>query len=390
MKSKLGQYFTTNKQLQECLYSFILNSIETSKILEPSCGRGDLVEFILSKKSFAQFDLYEIDKSIKKLPSILHIDITYTDFLQENNENKYNIIVGNPPFIRTRKGNTYIDFTRKCFNMLNHDGELIFIVPSDMFKLTSASSLLNDMMREGCFTHIYHPNNENLFSNASIDVMIFRYCKNNNLPKNTLFNNQEKRILNSNGIITFEELNSIEEDKCILLDHFHVHVGMVSGKDDIYKNEELGNIKLLNGKNKHNRFIYIKELPEKEDNKEIYEYMITHKSVLIDRRIKNFTEDNWFEWGAPRNVSIIEQYWGDRCIYIYNLTRKEEVCFQGEVEYFSGGLLMMRPKSMFNLKGIVDYLNSYEFKKNFMFSGRFKIGHKQLCNSRVPKSLFEV
>ena len=257
MKSKLGQYFTTNKQLQECLYSFILNSIETSKILEPSCGRGDLVEYILSKNSFAQFDLYEIDKSIKKLPSLLHIDITYTDFLQENNENKYNIIVGNPPFIRTRKGNTYIDFTRKCFDMLNQNGELIFIVPSDMFKLTSASSLLNDMMREGCFTHIYHPNNENLFSNASIDVMIFRYCKNNNLPKSTLFNDKEKRILNSNGIITFEELNSIEEDKCILSDHFNVHVGMVSGKDDIYKSEELGNIKLLNGNNKHNRFIYI-------------------------------------------------------------------------------------------------------------------------------------
>ena len=30
---------------------------------------------------------------------------------------------------------------------------------------------------------------------------------------------------------------------------------------------------------------------------------------------------------------------------------------------------------------VVDYLNSPDFKTNYIYSGRFKIGHRQLCNS---------
>lgn len=37
---------------------------------------------------------------------------------------------------------------------------MIFIVPSDFLKLTSASKILNIMINNGTFTHIYHPNNE--------------------------------------------------------------------------------------------------------------------------------------------------------------------------------------------------------------------------------------
>ena len=67
--------------------------------------------------------------------------------------------------------------------MLDDNGELIFIVPSDFFKLTSASKLLNKMMLNGFFTHIYHPHNEKMFANAFIDVIVFRYLKNNYIKK---------------------------------------------------------------------------------------------------------------------------------------------------------------------------------------------------------------
>ena len=33
------------------------------------------------------------------------------------------------------------------------------------------------------------------------------------------------------------------------------------------------------------------------------------------------------------------------------------------------------------LQHITHYLNSDDFKKNYTYSGRFKIGHKLLCNS---------
>lgn len=46
-KNKLGQYFTKNLQLKNKVYDFILNNPTT--ILEPSVGRGDLVDYVLSK-----------------------------------------------------------------------------------------------------------------------------------------------------------------------------------------------------------------------------------------------------------------------------------------------------------------------------------------------------
>ena len=45
---RLGQYFTTSSYLQETLYNLILNKPKI--ILEPSVGRGDLIQYILDKK----------------------------------------------------------------------------------------------------------------------------------------------------------------------------------------------------------------------------------------------------------------------------------------------------------------------------------------------------
>ena len=63
------------------------------------------------------------------------------------------------------------------------------------------------------------------------------------------------------------------------------------------------------------------------------------------------------------------------------------IAFKGKVNYFGGGLIMIIPKNSINLDIVVSYLNSDEFKKNFIFSGRFKIGHRQICNSIIPNNI---
>ena len=180
-KHELGQYFTTNNELKEKVFEFILNN--PTNILEPSIGQGDLITYISEQLPSVTFDMYEIDTQIKLLDGIRKNEIVYGDFMKKTISKTYETIIGNPPYVRTKKGNMYIDFTEKCYNLLNDNGELIFIVPSDFLKLTSASELLNEMMTNGTFTHIYHPHNEKMFANASIDVIIFRYCKNKLLAK---------------------------------------------------------------------------------------------------------------------------------------------------------------------------------------------------------------
>lgn len=383
-KNNLGQYYTTHNVLKEKVFEFILNS--PYNILEPSIGQGDLIKFITDKIPHITFDMYEIDTTIKLLDKIEKDEIIYGDFLKQTITKTYKTIVGNPPYIRTKKGNLYIDFIQKCYNLLDNNGELIFIVPSDFLKLTSASKLLNIMITNGTFTHIFHPHNENMFENASIDVMVFRYCKNNVIDKKVLYNEKLLYIINSNGLITFGKEKNI--NSVVFQDYFDIYVGLVSGKEEVYKNKEIGNIEVLNGKDKIDKYIYIKNYPC--DNQKINIHLFHHKKELLQRRIRKFNENNWFEWGAPRNITTINTNLGKDCIYIYNLTRKSNVSFLGKVNYFGGGLIMLQPKKRCNLNNIVSYINSNTFKDNFMYSGRFKIGHHSLSNSFIPNEYLEL
>jgi len=336
----------------------------------------------MEKMKNVKFEMYEIDTTIKLLDKIQKNEVFYGDFMKQIITKKYKTIIGNPPYVRTQKGNLYIDFTEKCYNLLDENGEMIFIVPSDFLKLTSASKLLNLMMSSGTFTHIYHPHNEKMFENASIDIIVFRYCKNNTIEKQVLYNDKLVYITNSNGLITFREEEN-DNNRITFQDYFDIYVGFVSGKEKVFKNNELGNIKVLNGKDKIDKYIYIENYPCK--NERINKHLLQNKKELLERRMRKFNENNWYEWGALRNISTINTNLSKDCIYIYNLTRKEDVSFLGKVNYFGGGLIMLKPKKKCNLEEIVLYINSTKFKNNFMFSGRFKIGHRQICHSYIPK-----
>jgi adenine-specific DNA-methyltransferase len=369
----LGQYFTKNVDLQKKVYEFIYNNPET--ILEPSVGRGDLVKYITKFNSKIKFQCYEIDKA---LDFIINTDcIIFENFLKVNIKNNYKTIIGNPPYVRTKKGNLYIDFINKCINILEENGELIFIIPSDFFKLTSAIKTIKKMMDNGTITHIYHPQDENLFENASIDVIIFRYCKNKKLEKKVLYNDELLYIIESGGLLSFSE--SKNDNKIPINQLFNVYVGMVTGKESVYKNEELGNIKLLNGENKINGYIYLIEFPSRDDK--INKYILKNKKLLISRKIKKFNELNWFQWGAPRNTKVMEEKKNKECIYVKNLTREKKIAFKSKVMYFGGSLLMLLPKEEdLCLDNIVKILNKEETKKNYMYANRFKIGHRQLSS----------
>jgi adenine-specific DNA-methyltransferase len=113
---------------------------------------------------------------------------------------------------------------------------------------------------------------------------------------------------------------------------------------------------------------------------------LKNKPELLKRKIKKFNQDNWFMWGAPRNIKVMEDHKGSDCIYINNITRKTIIAFKGKVQYFGGSLIMLKPKENTDAETIdktVAHLNSTEFKKIFTYSGRFKIGHRQLSKSFI-------
>ena len=237
------------------------------------------------------------------------------------------------------------------------------------------------MTKNGSFTDFLFPHNEKLFEGASIDIVVFRYEK-GYMSKKAIVNSKEMFCNVNKGIITFSES---EVSGSSIDSHFNVYVGLVSGRDEIYR-VSFGNIDILNDKDRVEKYIFTETFPT--NNVQIDTHLQTHKAKLLERKIKKFSECNWFEWGAPRNVSSIQKYWGRSCIYIRNMTRNKEVAFIGKVQYFGGSLLCLVPKTEMTeteIQKIIQYINSPVFQKDYMYAGRFKIGHKQISTAIIPK-----
>lgn len=371
MKKTLGQYFTTSEELQTFIFEKVKNKGEC--LMEPSFGAGHLLKkFIKYDKNYPMV-CYEIDETIGKVITTNKCQmLLYCDFMIQPIQ-KYKTIIGNPPFIKQKTGNLYLKFIEKCFQSLEEDGELLFIVPSDFIKLTSASSIITKMTGMGSFTDFYFPHNEKLFQGANIDVMVFRYQL-GLMTNKTMVNDKEMFCNVNKGIITFSD---VEVSGVSIETLFHVYVGIVSGKDKVYQSS-IGNIDVLTDKDKSERFIFPETFPT--NNAEIDEHLLKHKQELLTRRIKSFNEKNWYEWGAPRNLSSIRGFWGKPCIYIRNITRHKEVAFRGTVQYFGGTLLCLVPKNSVDIDNVIEFLNSEIFQRDYVYAERFKIGHKQLCN----------
>lgn len=364
----LGQYFTTNENLQKKVISFIRN--KPKLILEPSCGRGDLVKSILNVYPNIKFDCYEIDNSLDFYEDVKPI---FGDFLKLQINKKYKTIIGNPPYISKKgKKNTYILFIEKCIKLLSNDGEFIFIIPMSFFTSTSTIKLVKEMLEYGSFTDIYYPNKENLFKGASIDIVVFRYQK--GMISDSCNYNSE----NINIDRTQEYIFSSKEGISVK-DYFDCYVGVVSGRDSIFKNK-IGNVVLLTDEGKREKYIMVDSFPSGKEN--IDNYLLSNKEELLQRKIKRFDEKNWYQWGALRNIKKIENNKGKDCIYIRCLTRKmTNVAFIGKVELFSSKFLILIPKRELDLKYFIDKFNDEKFVNNHLYSGRFKINQRELINS---------
>ena len=284
----LGQYFTTDADLQRAVCALVRN--RPAAVLEPSAGRGDLICALRAHAPDAMaataFHMYEIDERIEMLPGVARADVVFGDFMAQPIEARYATIVGNPPYVRTKTGNLYIDFTRKCFGLLAPGGELVFVVPSDFFKLTCAARLLAEMMRAGTFTDAYHPHKENLFAGASIDVLVYRYCKDPELAKTALYNGEPRHVVESGGMVVFGA--AAPGDSVALREFFDVLVGFVSGKEAVFKSAALGNIDVRTGEGADGveRYILIGSFPTGDPALDAH--LLGHKPALLARGIRKF------------------------------------------------------------------------------------------------------
>ena len=371
-KKELGQYFTTNEQLQEFIFKNIRNLGD--KLLEPSVGAGHLLKKLKQYNPNYPIVCYEIDPTITP---IVNQKVIYQDFLESDIHDTFKTIIGNPPFVKKKGGNMYIRFIDKCLDLLDDSGELLFIVPSDFLHITSARSTIKRMMKEGTITDVLLPNNENLFENASVDVVAFRYEKGAKNEK-CIVNDVEKYIKCVGGIVTFTDTC---DANTILSSLFNIYVGCVSGMESVFKHH-LGDTQFIVGENLTSQYIFPTIFPT--GNPDVDTYLESNKDKLMTRKIRKMTDDNWWMWGALRNCNFVKNNLNKPCIYVKTLTRDERVAWIGTVQWFGGSLLCLFPHNQdVNLEKVVEIINSKEFREQRVRAGRFKMAQSQLLNASI-------
>lgn len=191
-KNKYGQYFTI-APIANFMVSLISHS-KTSKVLEPSCGKGVFIDKLIDS-GFSNISAYEIDKEL----AIDYDFVRYSSFLEVPIQDKYDVIIGNPPYIRWKNlepelkeelhdnilWNKYFNslcdylfiFILKSIEHLSFGGELIFICTEYWLNTTHSSSLRDYMCSNGYFSDIYHFNEAPLFEKVTASFIIFRYIK---------------------------------------------------------------------------------------------------------------------------------------------------------------------------------------------------------------------
>lgn len=363
-KINLGQYFT-NEKFVNLMLSLIKNN---GSKLEPSCGDGSFFNKISNCIGI------EYDKNICPLNAI------NMDFFDYSIENKFDTIIGNPPYVKfndiidetklkldltlfDKRSNLYLFFINKCLEHLNHNGELIFITPRDFIKFTSATKLNEKIYNLGTITDIIDLGDDKFSSEASPNLLIWRFEKDNFTRKT----NDKLNFWINDGQIMFTE----KEYKIKFNDLFYIKVGGVSGMDKIFEHP--------NGQ----EFIYSETCKTGKLKKMIYnkhyEYLNNYKIELLNRKIKKFNENNWWMWGRNCYQSNKPR------IYVNCKTRNKKPFFINECKLYDGTIFAIFPKDEnIDLEYWKDYLNNVDWDElGFMCNGRYLFTQKSLENTYI-------
>ncbi len=164
-----GAYYTPI-EIAKFILQWGINGSSDSEILEPSCGDGVFLECLNNEKmAFKKITAVEFETEEANKARAINLENSYVrndDFHQFclNTSDRYDLIVGNPPFIRyqyydsdqqiladeifkraglkrTKLTNAWVTFVVGCSMLLKEQGKLGFVVPSELLQVKYAQQL---------------------------------------------------------------------------------------------------------------------------------------------------------------------------------------------------------------------------------------------------------
>lgn len=328
-EQKLRGAYYTPLPLAEMMVKLFSGNKQIKNVLEPSCGDGVFLDAMNNTDIIDQFDTItaieiEDDEAIKvqnRYESKKNIRVTNQDFFdyyEEYSDEKFDLILGNPPYIRyqyleeeqrallsdilTSQGmkankliNAWVGFMVACVNMLSNQGKIAFVIPAEILQVVYAEDLRlflsNNLSKISIITF-----EELVFSDIEQEVVVFigekgeeekgiRIIELNNLDDLKDFD------INSNG---FQKLQHVHEKwtKYFTTDKENELVSEIRNNNLFQKLSDcaLINVGITTGNNKY--FSVDKNTVEKYELESVVRPLIgrsSHANSIF------FTQDDWME-----------------------------------------------------------------------------------------------
>lgn len=192
-RKRLGRYFTPF-EVARFMCSLITKPRDAA-VLESCAGTGVFLT-VLHSMGFRNIVAYEVDS---RLPNRSPVRVEYRDFLTVEPVEKFDVVIGNPPYVRWRnipekwremfRRSTYWSkvinglsdltyaFIYHSVNMLKPGGELIFITPVFWMETVHGSKLRKHLLERGHLELVVNFNEMRIFDEVSSAIVVFKYVK---------------------------------------------------------------------------------------------------------------------------------------------------------------------------------------------------------------------
>lgn len=167
---------------------------ENVKVLDPCAGNGNFPAYLIFKTKQDNIYANELNgiryenmKSLLNLKNITNIDAFE---LKKQKQNKWDLIVANPPYSGGRNKNKSIsnDFIEESIDLLNEKGYLCFVTPNNWMTYNNNNTTLKKLLNEGSFI-IIDNDVKRFFPKIGSSFTIFIWQKGVFDNKTTIVNN---------------------------------------------------------------------------------------------------------------------------------------------------------------------------------------------------------
>ena len=430
--------------------------LEEIRVIDLSCGSGNLLlpmlekllqlskelygEYRYNKRWITGFDIDEktlylfkekFDNLLKKYNLTGTLNITHADSLYVEFKEKFDIVIGNPPYLGEKNHKDIFieikktDFGNRCYNnkmdyfyffidkgidILKENGILVYLTTNYWFKADSAIKLRNRLKNEGCFFKIENFNCSIFKDAKGQHNAIFFWIKNHSEKEVKIVEEDKEYKIDINDLF-LEDSNKIilippeykkvidkikNRSNFLLKDLLNVNQGIVTGADKVfifdkfeekfkdylkpfYKNKDIGKYSVT--EKPPFWIMYIDK--NKKIDETIFNYLLQFKDSLSTRREVVKNSINWWEiqWARDEDIFLKPK------IVVRQRCKTNNFGYSEKEFYGSADIYYLTKKNEdTNLFYILGYLNSTVFLYWFKYIGKQKGKNYEFYSTPLKES----